>query len=208
MWPWWEAPLPPPPPCRYAPTVCGPWLTGQDQKEQFIMRLRNTTSDVLIALGLMTLRVWHERDSGKAGEQIPQLLFVLCLGLCGMEGAENFGDFLKRESSKVIKSEERYPILVWKCEVPSSCSWSRYFHNDQRLKSVNYTWMLFAKLVLRWYSHDITSKQQQLHVYQTINQHIHKHYNLATKIIVVGNNTCMSECLRQKCKSKSELNTY
>ena len=54
--------------------------TGSSESGLFML-LRN----VLITLGLMTLWVWHEQDSGIAGG-----------------GAENFGDFLKRESSKVI----------------------------------------------------------------------------------------------------------
>ena len=51
------------------------------------MLLRNTTAVVIITLGFMTFGLWHERDSGKAGD--------------GWGGAERFGDFLKRESSKV-----------------------------------------------------------------------------------------------------------
>ena len=43
---------------------------------------------VLIALGFMTLVVWHERDSG----------------IVGGGGEENVCNFLERESSKVIKS--------------------------------------------------------------------------------------------------------
>ena len=51
------------------------------------MLLRNTTGVVIITLGLMTFGVWYEWDSGNAGPQ-------------------NFGDFLKRESSK------------WGCQTP------------------------------------------------------------------------------------------
>ena len=70
----------------------------------------NTTAVLCITLRFMTLGVWHKRDSGIAGR-----------------GAKSSGDFLKRESSKVIKSEERYPILVSKCGVPSQ---RRDFRND------------------------------------------------------------------------------
>ena len=56
-----------------------------------------TTAVLLITLGFMTLGVWHERDSGIWG------------------GAENFGDFSQTRELKIIKSEERRPILVSKC---------------------------------------------------------------------------------------------
>ena len=58
--------------------------------------LHNTTAIVLITLGFMTFGVWRKQDSGTAG-------------------AENLGH--SRESSPVIKSEERYSILVSNCGV-------------------------------------------------------------------------------------------
>ena len=64
------------------------------------MLLHNTAAVLLIMLGFVTLGVWHEQDSS-------------------IIGAENFADFLKRESSNVIKSEEQYPIFVSKCGIPS-----------------------------------------------------------------------------------------
>ena len=57
----------------------------------------------------MTLGVWHERDSGIAGG-----------------GGGDFGDFSQTRALKVIKSEERRPILVSKCGAPSQ---TRYFRN-------------------------------------------------------------------------------
>ena len=59
------------------------------------MLLRNTTAVVLIKLGFMSFGISYERDSGMGG------------------GGTVFSDFLKREL-KVIKSEEQYPIFIFK----------------------------------------------------------------------------------------------
>ena len=90
---------------RYAPAFLfyHDWLTGQCHiRDQFTMLLHDTTAVVLITLGLITLGVCYERVSriaaGGGG-----LLWI----------------FLNWESSMVIQSKERCPILVWMCGVPS-----------------------------------------------------------------------------------------
>ena len=63
----WEAYQPP---GRYAPAVCGPWLTGQGHQKVVYFNYAvayYTTATVIIMLGFMTFGVWHERDSGKGG---------------------------------------------------------------------------------------------------------------------------------------------
>ena len=60
---------PPPPPPRQICTSCL-WTmidrTGPSESG-WVMVLRNTTAVVIIMLGFMTYRVWHEQDSGKVG---------------------------------------------------------------------------------------------------------------------------------------------
>ena len=81
MWPWREAYWPQEE--KYQLCVDHNWHGMRAIREQFIMLLRNTAVVVIITLGFMTFGVCHERDNGKGGV-----------------GADNFGDFLKRESSK------------------------------------------------------------------------------------------------------------
>ena len=65
-----ERPInPPPPPGRYAPAVCGPWFAGQGHQGVVYLCwcILNTTAVVIIMLGFMTFKVWHEQESGKVG---------------------------------------------------------------------------------------------------------------------------------------------
>ena len=83
---------------------------------------------VLITPGFMTLRVWHERDSGRAGGRSQAVVLItpgfMTLGVwheqdSGIAGGRKFWQFSQTRELNVIKSEERYPILVSKRGVPS-----------------------------------------------------------------------------------------
>ena len=94
-------PLPPPPP-RQIHTSCLWIMINRTGPLESSLLWGCVTPQLffLITLGFMTLGVWHERDSGIAG-------------------AENSGDFLKRESSKVILKWGTIPHSCIKCGVPS-----------------------------------------------------------------------------------------
>ena len=66
-------PIPPPPPPQLF--VDHDWQ-DRAMREQFSMLLHNTTAVVLITLGFMTLGVWHERDSGKAGAETKAVVLI------------------------------------------------------------------------------------------------------------------------------------
>ena len=73
-----------------------------------------TTAVVLITHGFMTFGVWHERDSGKAGADTTYSYcshYAWVYDLQSLARAR-FWRFSQTREAKVIKSEERFLILL------------------------------------------------------------------------------------------------
>ena len=66
------------------------------------MLLRNITTAVIITLGCMAFGVWHERDSGKAGDRT----------------------FWRLSHTREFKSEVRNPTLFYNAGYPPNESFS------------------------------------------------------------------------------------